>query len=212
MSREPVIGDRRCTQSTLMSRIKRRANAAALQNRPYEAILRQMIGDCHGWGPDDATNSEWQPRLRLRCLRSPCWPCGPPPPRSSSRSTRRSSACSSWWTASTATPGRYRPASAARRAATFRPQILSRNHRSTIFSNAPMPYAIFYSGHYAIHGTTAVVAARHARLEGLRAAASVQCGGAVRAGAAARHGQHPHPDPGFDARRARASASRDALR
>ena len=38
----------------------------------------------------------------------------------------------------------------------YRPQILSRNHRSTIFNNAPMPFAIFYSGHYAIHGTTAV--------------------------------------------------------
>ena len=38
----------------------------------------------------------------------------------------------------------------------FRPQILSRYHRSTIFDNAPMPYAIFYSGHYAIHGTDAV--------------------------------------------------------
>jgi lipoprotein-anchoring transpeptidase ErfK/SrfK len=38
----------------------------------------------------------------------------------------------------------------------YRPQILSRNHRSTIFGNAPMPFAIFYSGHYAIHGTTAV--------------------------------------------------------
>lgn len=38
----------------------------------------------------------------------------------------------------------------------FRPQLLSRNHRSSIFGNAPMPFAIFYSGHYAIHGTTAV--------------------------------------------------------
>src|SRR5262245_14211106 len=38
----------------------------------------------------------------------------------------------------------------------YRPQVLSRNHRSTIFNNAPMPFAIFYSGHYAIHGTTAV--------------------------------------------------------
>jgi lipoprotein-anchoring transpeptidase ErfK/SrfK len=38
----------------------------------------------------------------------------------------------------------------------FRAQLLSRNHRSTIFGNAPMPYAIFYSGHFAIHGTTAV--------------------------------------------------------
>jgi lipoprotein-anchoring transpeptidase ErfK/SrfK len=38
----------------------------------------------------------------------------------------------------------------------YRAQILSRNHRSSIFGNAPMPFAIFYSGHYAIHGTTAV--------------------------------------------------------
>jgi lipoprotein-anchoring transpeptidase ErfK/SrfK len=38
----------------------------------------------------------------------------------------------------------------------YRAQLLSRNHRSSIFGNAPMPFAIFYSGHYAIHGTTAV--------------------------------------------------------
>jgi lipoprotein-anchoring transpeptidase ErfK/SrfK len=38
----------------------------------------------------------------------------------------------------------------------YRPQILSRNHRSRLFNDAPMPYAIFYSGHYAIHGTVAV--------------------------------------------------------
>jgi lipoprotein-anchoring transpeptidase ErfK/SrfK len=35
----------------------------------------------------------------------------------------------------------------------FRPQFLSRNHRSSLFNNAAMPYAIFYDGHYAIHGT-----------------------------------------------------------
>jgi lipoprotein-anchoring transpeptidase ErfK/SrfK len=38
----------------------------------------------------------------------------------------------------------------------YRPQILSRYHRSRLFNDAPMPYAIFYSGHYAIHGTVAV--------------------------------------------------------
>ena len=38
----------------------------------------------------------------------------------------------------------------------FQPQALSRYHRSRIFNNAPMPYAIFYSGHFAIHGTTAI--------------------------------------------------------
>ena len=39
---------------------------------------------------------------------------------------------------------------------TFRPQSLSRNHRSSLFNNAPMPYSIFYDGNYAIHGTNHV--------------------------------------------------------
>ena len=39
---------------------------------------------------------------------------------------------------------------------TFRPQSLSRNHRSSMFNNAPMPYSIFYDGNFAIHGTTQV--------------------------------------------------------
>ncbi len=38
----------------------------------------------------------------------------------------------------------------------FRPQSLDRNHRSSLFGNAPMPYSIFYDGHFAIHGTNAV--------------------------------------------------------
>ena len=39
---------------------------------------------------------------------------------------------------------------------TFRPQSLSRHHRSSLFNNAPMPYSIFYDGHFAIHGTNQV--------------------------------------------------------
>ena len=39
---------------------------------------------------------------------------------------------------------------------TFRPQSLSRDHRSSMFNNAPMPYSIFYDGNFAIHGTTQV--------------------------------------------------------
>ncbi len=35
----------------------------------------------------------------------------------------------------------------------FRPQSLDRYHRSARYHNAPMPYSIFYSGNYAIHGT-----------------------------------------------------------
>src|SRR5436190_2580838 len=39
---------------------------------------------------------------------------------------------------------------------TFRPQSLSRNHRSSLFNNAPMPYSIFYDGNFAIHGANHV--------------------------------------------------------
>jgi lipoprotein-anchoring transpeptidase ErfK/SrfK len=39
---------------------------------------------------------------------------------------------------------------------TYRPQSLDRNHRSSMYGNAPMPYAIFYSGNFAIHGTTQI--------------------------------------------------------
>jgi len=38
----------------------------------------------------------------------------------------------------------------------YRPQSFSRYHRSSLFNNAPMPYAIFYDGHYAIHGTNQI--------------------------------------------------------
>lgn len=33
---------------------------------------------------------------------------------------------------------------------------LSRNHRSSRYNNAPMPFAIFYNGHYAVHGTNQI--------------------------------------------------------
>ncbi|MEA2907511.1 MAG: hypothetical protein QOI12_4898 [Alphaproteobacteria bacterium] len=39
---------------------------------------------------------------------------------------------------------------------TFRPQSLSRNHRSALYGGAPMPYSIFYSGNFAIHGTNQI--------------------------------------------------------
>jgi lipoprotein-anchoring transpeptidase ErfK/SrfK len=38
----------------------------------------------------------------------------------------------------------------------FRPQMLKRYHRSTLYNGAPMPYSIFYDGNFAIHGTTYV--------------------------------------------------------
>lgn len=38
----------------------------------------------------------------------------------------------------------------------YRPQSFDRNHRSSMYGNAPMPYSIFYSGNFAIHGTTQV--------------------------------------------------------
>jgi lipoprotein-anchoring transpeptidase ErfK/SrfK len=36
----------------------------------------------------------------------------------------------------------------------YRPQALDRNHRSNLYGGAPMPYSIFYSSNFAIHGTT----------------------------------------------------------
>lgn len=51
------------------------------------------------------------------------------------------------WPVSTARKGKKTPTG------TYAPQWLSKNHRSSLYNNAPMPYAIFYSGNYAIHGT-----------------------------------------------------------
>ena len=51
------------------------------------------------------------------------------------------------WPVSTARQGKITPTG------TWRPQILSRHHRSSLYNNAPMPFAVFYSGNYAIHGT-----------------------------------------------------------
>jgi lipoprotein-anchoring transpeptidase ErfK/SrfK len=51
------------------------------------------------------------------------------------------------WAVSTAKAGKITPAG------TYSPEFLSRNHRSRRYNNAPMPFAIFYDGNYAIHGT-----------------------------------------------------------
>lgn len=54
------------------------------------------------------------------------------------------------WPVSTARSGKITPTGQ------WRPQFLSRNHRSSRYNNAPMPYSVFYSGHYAIHGTNEI--------------------------------------------------------
>lgn len=54
------------------------------------------------------------------------------------------------WKVSTARSGKVTPAGA------WSAKWLSRNHRSSRYNNAPMPYAIFYNGHYAVHGTDQV--------------------------------------------------------
>ena len=51
------------------------------------------------------------------------------------------------WAVSTAKAPKITPTGS------WTPEFLSRNHRSSRYNNAPMPWAIFYSGHYAIHGT-----------------------------------------------------------
>lgn len=51
------------------------------------------------------------------------------------------------WPVSTARKGKITPTGS------WRAKWLSRNHRSSRYENAPMPYAVFYNGHYAVHGT-----------------------------------------------------------
>lgn len=52
------------------------------------------------------------------------------------------------WSVSTAKEGKVTPIG------TFvGAEALSKNHRSRLYNDAPMPFAIFYDGHYAIHGT-----------------------------------------------------------
>ena len=51
------------------------------------------------------------------------------------------------WKVSTARRGKVTPLG------TWTAKWLSRNHRSSRYNNAPMPYAIFYNGNYAVHGT-----------------------------------------------------------
>ena len=51
------------------------------------------------------------------------------------------------WPVSTAKAGKITPTGV------FGAEALSKNHRSRLYNNAPMPFAIFYDGNYAIHGT-----------------------------------------------------------
>lgn len=51
------------------------------------------------------------------------------------------------WKVSTARSGKVTPAGA------WSAKWLSKNHKSSRYNNAPMPYSIFYNGNYAVHGT-----------------------------------------------------------
>ncbi|MFY0621777.1 MAG: L,D-transpeptidase [Pelagimonas sp.] len=54
------------------------------------------------------------------------------------------------WPVSTARSGKWTPRGS------FTAQWLSKYHKSSLYNNAPMPYAIFFRGNYAIHGTNQV--------------------------------------------------------
>jgi lipoprotein-anchoring transpeptidase ErfK/SrfK len=54
------------------------------------------------------------------------------------------------WPVSTGRKGYFTPRGA------YRPQELKRMHYSKKYDNAPMPYAVFFRGGFAIHGTDAV--------------------------------------------------------
>jgi len=51
------------------------------------------------------------------------------------------------WPISTARPGKFTPLGL------FSVQSMQRMHYSTLYNNAPMPWSIFFSGNFAIHGT-----------------------------------------------------------
>ena len=54
------------------------------------------------------------------------------------------------WPVSTARAGKVTPSG------TWTAKSMKRYHRSSRYNNAPMPYSIFYNGHFAIHGTNHV--------------------------------------------------------
>lgn len=54
------------------------------------------------------------------------------------------------WSVSTGR-GRYRTPTGS-----WRPTFLSRNHRSSRYNNAPMPFSVFYHRGYAVHGTNQI--------------------------------------------------------
>ena len=54
------------------------------------------------------------------------------------------------WKVSTARKGKVTPRG------NWKAKWLSKNHRSSRYNNAPMPYSIFYSGNFAIHGTNSI--------------------------------------------------------
>jgi lipoprotein-anchoring transpeptidase ErfK/SrfK len=51
------------------------------------------------------------------------------------------------WPVSTARRGKVTPTGS------WSAKWLSRNHKSSRYNNAPMPYSIFYNGNFAVHGT-----------------------------------------------------------
>jgi len=51
------------------------------------------------------------------------------------------------WAVSTARRGKVTPTGS------WSAKWTSKNHKSSRYNNAPMPYSVFYSGNYAVHGT-----------------------------------------------------------
>ena len=52
------------------------------------------------------------------------------------------------WSVSTARRGYKTPPGR------YKPYWLDKDHHSSVYDNEPMPYAVFYRGNYAVHGTT----------------------------------------------------------
>lgn len=59
------------------------------------------------------------------------------------------------WPVSTAKPPKVTPVGL------FTPEYLVKDHHSTLYNNAPMPWSVFYDGNYAIHGTDQIARLGH---------------------------------------------------
>ena len=102
------------------------------------------------------------------------------------------------WTVSTGRTGFETPMGQ------YQPTWLSKDHKSAQYEDAPMPFAVFFTGGYAVHGTEAVSQLGKRRFPWLRAACPGERAGLLRPGRDLRQVQHPDRGHGLKSQGLRA--------